>query len=45
MTTQDGAPVDVTRNAERHRYEATVEGHTNVLTYREAAGRVTLIHT
>ena len=45
MTTQDGAPVDVTRNEERHRYEATVEGHTNVLTYREAAGRVTLIHT
>ena len=45
MTTQDGAPVDVTRNAEQHRYEATVEGHTSVLTYREAAGRVTLIHT
>ena len=45
MTTQDGAPVDVTRNAERHQYEATVEGHTSVLTYREAAGHVTLIHT
>ena len=45
MTTQDGAPVDVTRNAERNRYEAIVDGHTNVLTYREAAGRVTLIHT
>ena len=37
--------MDVTRNADRHRFEATVDGHTSVLTYREAAGQVTLIHT
>jgi hypothetical protein len=27
--------MDVTRNDARHRYEATVDGHTGVLTYRE----------
>jgi predicted GNAT family acetyltransferase len=37
--------MDVTRNGARHRYETTVDGHTAVLTYREADGRVTLIHT
>jgi hypothetical protein len=37
--------VDVTRNDERRRFEVTVDGHLGVLTYREAAGRVTLIHT
>jgi uncharacterized protein len=37
--------MDVTRNDARHRYEATVDGHTGVLTYRETDGRVTLIHT
>jgi predicted GNAT family acetyltransferase len=35
----------VTRNDDRCRFEATVEGHTEVLTYREAAGRVMLNHT
>ena len=30
---------------DRRRFEVTVDGHTAVLTYREAAGRVTLIHT
>jgi len=37
--------VDVARNDERHRYEATVDGHTGVLVFREAGGRLTLIHT
>jgi uncharacterized protein len=37
--------MDVTRNDDRHRFEATVDGHTGILTYREAAGHVTLIHT
>ena len=37
--------MDVTRNDARHRFEVTVDGHTAVLTYREAAGKVTLIHT
>jgi predicted GNAT family acetyltransferase len=37
--------VDVTRNDEHRRFEVTVDGHLGVLTYREAAGRVTLIHT
>ena len=37
--------MDVTRNADRHRFETTVDGHTGALTYREAAGHVTLIHT
>jgi hypothetical protein len=37
--------MDVTRNDARRRFEAVVDGHTGVLTYREAAGRVTLIHT
>jgi uncharacterized protein len=37
--------VDVTRNDERRRYEVTVDGLTGVLVYREAAGRLTLIHT
>jgi hypothetical protein len=37
--------MDVTRNDARRRFEAAVDGHTGVLTYREAAGRVTLIHT
>jgi predicted GNAT family acetyltransferase len=37
--------MDVTRNDAEHRFEATVDGHTGVLTYREAAGRITLIHT
>ena len=37
--------MDVTRNDDRHRCEATVDGHTGILTYREAAGHVTLIHT
>jgi predicted GNAT family acetyltransferase len=35
----------VTRNDAQHRFETTVEGHPSVLTYRESAGRVTLIHT
>jgi len=37
--------MDVTRNDARHRFEATVEGHTGVLTYRESGDHVTLIHT
>lgn len=37
--------MDVTRNDARRRFEAAVDGHTGVLTYRETAGRVTLIHT
>jgi uncharacterized protein len=37
--------MDVTRNDARHRFEATVDGHTGVLTYREYGDRVTLIHT
>ena len=46
MTAPEAAAAPaVTRNAEDHRFEATLEGHTSVLTYREAAGRVTLIHT
>ena len=35
----------VTRNDARHRFEATVDGHTAVLTYRETGDRVALIHT
>ena len=34
-----------TRNDPRHRFEATVDGHTAILTYRETEGRVALIHT
>jgi predicted GNAT family acetyltransferase len=45
VTAPESAAPAVTRNADRHRFEATVDGHTSVLTYREAAGRVTLIHT
>ena len=45
MTAPEAAAPAVTRNAEDHRFEATLDGHTSVLTYREAAGRVTLIHT
>ena len=41
---QDPAPA-VTRNATEHRFEATVDGYTGTLTYREAAGRITLLHT
>ena len=37
--------MNVTRNDHRRRFEVTVDGHTGVLTYREAAGHVTLIHT
>ena len=37
--------MDVIRNDARHRFEATVDGHTGVLTYRENGDRVTLIHT
>jgi len=37
--------MDVTRNADRQRFELTVDGQTSVLTYRETGGRVTLIHT
>ena len=37
--------MDVTRNDTRHRFEATVDGQTAVLTYRESGDRVTLIHT
>jgi uncharacterized protein len=45
VTAPEAAAPAVTRNAEDHRFEATLDGHTSVLTYREAAGRVTLIHT
>ena len=45
MTAPGAAAPAVTRNAEDHRFEATLDGHTSVLTYREAAGRVTLLHT
>jgi predicted GNAT family acetyltransferase len=37
--------MNVTWNDDRHRFEMTVDGHTGVLTYHEAAGHVTLIHT
>ena len=37
--------MDVTRNADRQRFELTVDGQTSVLTYRETGGHVTLIHT
>ncbi len=37
--------MDVTRNDDGRRFEVTVDGHTGMLTYREAAGHVTLIHT
>ena len=36
--------MDVIRNDDRHRFEAMVDGHTGVLTYRENGDRVTLIH-
>ena len=45
MTAPEGAAPAVTRNDERRRFEATVDGRTGVLTYREAGDRVTLIHT
>jgi uncharacterized protein len=45
VTAPEAAAPAVTRNAEDHRFEATLDGHTSVLSYREAAGRVTLIHT
>jgi len=45
VTTPEAAAPAVTRNAEDHRFEATLEGHTSVLTYRESARRVTLLHT
>ena len=37
--------MDVARNDDRHRFEVTEDGHLGVLTYREAAGLVILIHT
>jgi predicted GNAT family acetyltransferase len=37
--------VDVTRNEARHRFEATVDGYTAILAYREVGGRTTLTHT
>ena len=45
MPASASAPVEVTRNDARRRFEATVDGRTSVLTYREGDGRVTLIHT
>jgi predicted GNAT family acetyltransferase len=45
VTAPEAAALAVTRNAEDRRFEAILDGHTSVLTYREAAGRVTLIHT
>jgi uncharacterized protein len=45
VTAPGSAAPAVRRNAEDPRFEATIDGHTSVLTYRETAGRVTLIHT
>jgi predicted GNAT family acetyltransferase len=45
VTAPEGAAPAVTRNAEDHRFEATVDGQTSVLAYREAGGRVALLHT
>ena len=45
MPASAGAPPEVTRNDARRRFEASVDGRTAVLTYRETDGRVTMLHT
>ncbi len=37
--------LEIRDNAAQHRYEAHLDGHLAVVTYRRAEGRITFIHT